>query len=138
MEIKKFKAGQAVILEGENGKELFLVSDGKLKCSKKDKETKQSIFIKYFEHGEVFGELALLYNTPRSATIECVNDSTCFSLDRGTFNHVVKNSAIKRRQRYNEFLSKIEILKNLSEYEREKLCDCLQIEHFKKGEFIIN
>jgi len=43
--------------------------------------------------GEAFGELALLYNAPRAATIKAVSDCVLFSLDRQTFNHVVKDAA---------------------------------------------
>lgn len=87
--------------------------------------------------GEVFGELALLYNAPRAANIDAVEESVCFSLDRDTFNHIVKNSAIERRKKYDGFLQKIEILSTLSPYEREKVCDCITTEDFKKGDYII-
>ena len=48
MKISKFKTGQIVITEGESGKDLFLVSDGKLMCTKKDPITQESIFVKHF------------------------------------------------------------------------------------------
>jgi cAMP-dependent protein kinase regulator len=43
--------------------------------------------------GEAFGELALLYNAPRAATITAESSCLLFALDRKTFNHVVKDSA---------------------------------------------
>jgi cAMP-dependent protein kinase regulator len=43
--------------------------------------------------GEGFGELSLLYNAPRAATIKAVEDSIVWRLDRDTFNHIVKESA---------------------------------------------
>lgn len=54
--------------------------------------------------GEVFGELALMYNAPRAASIDASEESVCFSLDRDTFNHIVKNAAIDRRKKYDGFL----------------------------------
>ena len=47
-----------------------------------------------YESGEVFGELALLYNAPRAANIFAEEDSILFALDRDTFNNIVKNSTI--------------------------------------------
>ena len=43
--------------------------------------------------GEGFGELALLYNAPRAATIAATEDSIVWRLDRDTFNHIVKDAA---------------------------------------------
>lgn len=42
----------------------------------------------------MFGELALLYNIPRSATITAKSQSTLWSLDRETFNSIVKDAAV--------------------------------------------
>ena len=51
-----------------------------------------------YQDGETFGELALLYNCPRQATIICDEDNTIlFSLDRETFNGLVRDAAIEKR-----------------------------------------
>ena len=71
-----------------------------------------------------------MYNTPRAANINAKEESVCFSLDRDTFNHIVKNSAIDKRQKYDGFLQKIEILSTLSSYERQKICDCIVTENY--------
>lgn len=55
--------------------------------------------------------MALLYNVPRAATIKAKTEAVCFSLDRETFNHIVKDSASKKREKYEEFLGKVELLK---------------------------
>jgi cAMP-dependent protein kinase regulator len=54
-----------------------------------------------------------------------IEKSTCFSLDRETFNAIVKNSAIQRREKFEKFLGNIELFKTLDEYERTKLSDVL-------------
>lgn len=45
----------------------------------------------------MFGELALLYNAPRAASIQAQTDSVLFALDRATFNGIVKEATIKKR-----------------------------------------
>ena len=97
----------------------------------------EDTFLKTYKPGEAFGELALLYNAPRAATIIANEESICFSLDRDTFNHIVKESTIKRRQRFEDFVSKIEILSELVPYERNKITDCLVSQKFSKGDKII-
>lgn len=57
--------------------------------------------------------MALLYNSPRAASIKAKTDSILFALDRSTFNHIVKDAASKKREYYEEFLNKIDILKGL-------------------------
>ena len=68
-----------------------------------------------YNPGESFGELALLYNVPRAATIIVKSDECeLFSLDRNTFNSIVKESIEKKRDKYDEFLERVEILKCMS------------------------
>ena len=54
--------------------------------------------------------MALLYNAPRAATITAKTDVILFALDRETFNHIVKDAASKKREYYEVFLAKVELL----------------------------
>jgi len=137
MKIVHFVNGDTVIKQGDDGDELFIVGSGKLKCFKKFDGKDEETYLKTYEAGEVFGELALLYNVPRAASIYADEESELYSLDRDTFNHIVKRATIERRQKYEDFLQKIEILKDLDNYERQKICDCLETEEFHNGDYII-
>jgi len=53
------------------------------------------IKIQTYIPGESFGELALLYNAPRAASIKAKTEAVLFALDRATFNNIVKDAAIK-------------------------------------------
>lgn len=85
------------------------MSKGKLTCTRKNAEGEEK-FLKEYVPGEVFGELALLYNAPRAASIKALEKSELYSLSREVFNHIVKESAIKNRQTYETFLEKVELL----------------------------
>lgn len=45
-------------------------------------------------HGVGFGELALLYNDKRSATIEAAEDCECYTLDGQIFKAIIVSSSI--------------------------------------------
>ena len=137
-EEKNYKAGENVITQGEEGDVLYLVDSGELDCEKVFKTGNPPTYLKTYKPGESFGELALLYNAPRAATIRAKTDSTCWALDRECFNNIVKDAAIKRREKYENTLKKVEILKSIDPYELGQICDALKTKNFSKGEAIIN
>ena len=136
-EEKKYSAGQNVITQGEEGDVLYLVDSGELDCEKVFKSGDPPTYLKTYKQGESFGELALLYNAPRAATIRAKTDATCWALDRECFNNIVKDAAIKKREKYENTLKKVEILKSIDPYELGQICDALKTQTFEKGETII-
>lgn len=137
MEERFFKSGENVITQGEDGDVLYVVDSGKLDCFKRMTKDGPNQYLKTYLPGESFGELALLYNAPRAASIVAKEDAVCFSLDRECFNGIVKDAAIKKRERYIDFLGRVEILDSLDSYEKTKICDCLQPSTYQPGEYII-
>lgn len=95
MDERKVVAKETIITEGEPGEVLYVVESGESTCSKIIDG--QSKVLKKFQPGDVFGELALLYNAPRAATIKADTDGSLWVLDRPTFNHVVKDASQKKR-----------------------------------------
>lgn len=98
------KAGEFVIKEGDQGDCMYVLDKGALDCTKVFSGNTEPTFLKEYQPGESFGELALLYNAPRAATIKGNTDYTVLRLDRDTFNHIVKDSAAKKREKYDNFL----------------------------------
>lgn len=137
MEEKRYKAGEVVIEQGQDGEDLFVVESGSLSCTKLFTGKTEPTFLKKYEPGDAFGELALLYNAPRAANIIADSECLLWSLDRGTFNHIVKDSSQKRRQKYEDFLTKVKIMETMEPYERSVLSDAFKEESFKAGELII-
>eukprot|EP00933_Yihiella_yeosuensis_P022940 TRINITY_DN17950_c3_g1_i1.p1 TRINITY_DN17950_c3_g1~~TRINITY_DN17950_c3_g1_i1.p1 ORF type:complete len:442 (+),score=140.30 TRINITY_DN17950_c3_g1_i1:114-1328(+) len=131
----QFPAGTKVITEGEDGDYLFVIESGTLNCVKTiDGEDK---VVKSVNAGDVFGELALLYNCPRAATVVAKDTCICWQLDRESFNHIVKDAAVQRRNRYDEFLKSVTLIASIDAYERSQIADALVPETFKKGDFIV-
>lgn len=93
--------------------------------------------VKIYGPGESFGELALMYNSPRAATVIATTQCVLWKLDRETFNNIVKVAAQNKRNQYKNFLKSVEILSALDDYELEQISDALKSANFNKDDFII-
>ena len=62
--------------------------------------------------GGSFGELALIYGTPRAATVKAssATDVKLWGIDRDSYRRILMGSTIRKRKMYEEFLSKVSIL----------------------------
>uniref|UniRef100_A0A7S3CUP1 Cyclic nucleotide-binding domain-containing protein n=1 Tax=Strombidium rassoulzadegani TaxID=1082188 RepID=A0A7S3CUP1_9SPIT len=116
---------------------MYVLEQGQLDCTKVFAGNTAPTFLKQYVPGEGFGELALLYNAPRAATITAKTDYVTWKLDRDTFNNIVKAAAAKKREKYDNFLQTVEILKTMDPYERSKLGDAVVEQRFTKGAYII-
>lgn len=133
----KCQPGTAIIKEGEKGDCMYVVEQGTFACTKVFKGQTAPTFLKEYHPGDGFGELALLYNAPRAATITAQTEGIVWRLDRDTFNHIVKDAAAKKREKYETFLESVKILKTMDPYERSQVADALQAETHTKDSFII-
>jgi len=134
---RKFKKEEIIIKQGDSGDDLYIVESGELDCFKTFNPDEERKYLKTYSKGEVFGDLALLYNAPRAATIVSKTDGVLWTLDRLTFNHIVKGAAVKKRELYEKFLKSVDIFSTINQYEISQICDALVIKRFKKGDVII-
>jgi cAMP-dependent protein kinase regulator len=135
MDTQNFKQGDMVITQGDDGNELYIVNDGQLECFKNIKG--EDKHLRMYSSGEVFGELSLLYNTPRAANIKAQQDCSLFSLDRETFNRIVKSASVERRERYEAFLKQVDLFSKMDSYDLSNIIDCMSEERFRDNEKII-
>ncbi|XP_029682400.1 protein kinase, cAMP-dependent, regulatory, type II, alpha, B isoform X3 [Takifugu rubripes] len=129
------KPQQHIIDQGDDGDNFYVIETGTFDIFMK-KDGANLCVGKYDNKGS-FGELALMYNTPRAATIVATQDGALWALDRATFHRlIVKNNAKKRRM-YEAFIESVALLKSLELSERMKIVDALAARGFKDGERII-
>lgn len=95
MEARTTAAGDVVIQQGDPGDNLYVVESGVydafVRIGTSGEEKKVSEFCK----GQSFGELALLYNSRRAATIRTREAGACYMLNRSVFQHLVKGYSTK-------------------------------------------
>jgi len=136
MEEFKVSAGDVVIEQGNDGDYFYVIGNGKFDVWKSENgEEPQKVF-NYDEAGS-FGELALMYNCPRAATVKATTDGTLFRVDRVTFRHLVVESTRHQRKLHEQFLKKVPLFGKLTEKERSQVADALVTMEFEDGETII-
>lgn len=90
------------------------------------------------QSGGSFGELALMYNAPRAATVQSAEAAcTLWALDRVTFRRILMDSTFQRRRMYESFLEEVPLLSTLTAYERSKIADALETQKFPTDTAII-
>lgn len=79
-----FKAGEYVIREGENSTDIFFVKEGSLKIIKKSSNG-TPVAVTTINVGEMVGEMGVLFNRTRSASVVSVTDSILISIPKEKF-----------------------------------------------------
>lgn len=87
--------------------------------------------------GGSFGELALMYNAPRAATVVATSPATMWALDRVTFRSILMEHTSRKRKMYEHFLSSVEILGSLTVQERSRIADALEEKVYEEGENVV-
>jgi cAMP-dependent protein kinase regulator len=131
------KRGEALISQGDSLADcMYVVGSGDLQCFVNTPAGEK--LVKTVHPGEVVGELALLYNCPRAATVRANDgDVELWELDRDTFNAIVKDSAARTRERSIALLEKVSLMSVLDAADRSKIADSLFPETYQEGEYII-
>ncbi|KAG1519332.1 hypothetical protein G6F52_008723 [Rhizopus delemar] len=131
MAIKKVAKGVRVIEQGGVGDYFYVVESGQLDCLIDGKKVTS-----YGPMGS-FGELALMYNAPRAASIIATTDCVLYALDRMTFRSILMENTNQKRSMYERFLSEVPIFKSLEIYERHKIADALESVVYENKDVVI-
>lgn len=133
-----------VITQGDAGDYFYIVEDGSFDIYIHPSGTVQpgpdgmGNKVSSIGSGGSFGELALMYNAPRAATVVSASPkSTLWGLDRITFRRILMDSAFQRRRMYEAFLEEVPLLASLKKYERAKIADALDTIKHPPGSTII-
>jgi len=102
----KHEAGAEVIKEGDPGDNFYVVAEGKLEAFMAASGDEA---ISEYGPKEAFGELALLYNSPRAATVKCVSASVVYGLERLAFRKLVMSHNSLAKKGVEELLEKVPI-----------------------------
>lgn len=127
-----FEKGDDIIKQGDDGKQFYIVSSGTCSVTVDGKLLGHKI-----TKGTAFGDLALFYEAPRSATITATESCEVYSLDQSTFRHHLQ----KRTKDYVEsnikFLNSVPAFEGVGESQIIRLANAMNSATFKKGAYIV-
>lgn len=89
--VRTFPRNTVIISEGDNSDSMYVVLAGKVKVYLSDDEGKE-IIINILKEGDYFGELALLDESPRSASVMTLEDCRFAVLSKRAFDECLKSN----------------------------------------------
>ncbi|XP_072037723.1 cGMP-dependent protein kinase 1-like isoform X4 [Amphiura filiformis] len=128
---KHFDQGQIIIREGDAGAEFYVAAEGELEVSKAGK------VLGKMGSGKVFGELAILYNCTRTATVTAASKTDLWAIDRKVFQMIMMKTSMQRHEEHLKFLKSVHLLRDLNRSNLFKLAESLEVEFYPEGEHIV-
>ncbi|XP_067022888.1 cyclic nucleotide-binding domain-containing protein 2-like [Acropora muricata] len=137
----KFERGRVVIKQGHDANSFYFILSGSVIVERmeEDKSTgeQHKQLMGEMEEGDAFGELALLQNTRRTATIICKQDSEFLRVDKPDFDEVLRNSHQIEWERKVSMLSSQPTLQDWTEPEIGAIVQHTKVREFPPNSMIV-
>ncbi len=86
IKVVKFPSGAFIIKEGDQGDEMFILNEGRVRVEKKTLQNENYTVVELADNMHVFfGELALMDDDVRSASVLAITDCECFKIKKEDF-----------------------------------------------------
>jgi putative ABC transport system ATP-binding protein len=86
MDLRKYSAGEEIIRQGDTGQDFFVIGKGEVDIEIDGK------WVNTLGKGAFFGEVSLIKQQPRNATVRAKTDVACFILTKEEFQSVIDSS----------------------------------------------
>ncbi|KUF74014.1 serine/threonine-protein kinase [Phytophthora nicotianae] len=141
----KFSDGEVIVAQGTRGSRFYMIAKGEAVVTKTVTTSSHSItgstpssagqtqerMITHLRAGHYFGELALIYDDPRTATVRAVGDVELLYLTQEDFQHI-------GQVHLSLMLQQVPLLARLSARDQDIVLKCLRPANFSDGEYIVH
>ena len=131
MKLYAVNANEVVFEQNTKGNAFFVVASGRLEV------VINGNTVNVIKQGDSFGELALIHDTPRSATVRTLMNTTLWLLDRRTFRSFLEELNALNYKENKSFIESVPLFQILSESQKESLVTCLTSLKFEAGQKIV-
>lgn len=84
------RAGEVIVRQGAPADKFFIISDGEVEVVREDDGAERSVAT--LRSGQFFGEMAVLRDEPRTATVRALTDASLLAMPADTFRGIVAQS----------------------------------------------
>lgn len=89
IDVVNLAGGAALFTEGQTGDSMFLILEGQMRVITRKRDNEESLLLRMLEAGDSFGEIALLSQIPRSATVEATKPSVLIRISAPALNQLL-------------------------------------------------
>ncbi|KAF2904896.1 hypothetical protein ILUMI_01278 [Ignelater luminosus] len=129
---RDIRVGEVIIREGTVGTEMYISASGTYDITIKD------TFINKFNDNRVFGELAILYDAKRQATIKALSSGKVWVLEQNVYQQLMLRSELEHHDQLLNFLRNVPKLNTVSDQALGRVTDLLKKEFFETGSIIVH
>ena len=90
LQTMQIAAGDVIVRQGAPADKFFIIVDGEVEVERDDDGTTRKLAT--LTNGQFFGEMAILRDLPRMATVRAVKPTTLFAMERDAFRGLVAQS----------------------------------------------
>ncbi|KAL0967828.1 hypothetical protein UPYG_G00257730 [Umbra pygmaea] len=123
--------GNDIIKEGTEGDSMYIVAAGELLVSQAGQN------LRTLTCGDIFGELAILYNCKRTATVKAKTIVHLWCMERTTYRTIMTNKSKKKREQLMGFLKTSQTLKALTSSQLSKIIDSMEEVKYQNNDVIV-
>ena len=132
---------EILIKQGDPGEYFYIIESGEMDVHMDSGGFKIKVG-RTLSTGDYFGELALMYNTPRAATVVCTVPGILWRMSRQTYRTIVTQHSKNTAKEFISLISNVQILgKRLGDVfsvnELNKVVSSLEVEAFEDGACIV-
>ncbi|CAK9300668.1 unnamed protein product [Gordionus sp. m RMFG-2023] len=126
-----YSKNNIIINEGDVGRLVYVLEKGTLHV------TKENNHLITLNPPTIFGELAVLYDCQRTATVFAMTDCNLWVIDQYSFKSIMVRTAMIRQEEYMRFLRSVPTFSTLSQDTISRIAYVIEETHYDQGTYII-
>ena len=123
--------GDTLIQQGDVGDYFYVIREGKVRFEV------NRVTVGHAATGKSFGELSLLYTSPRAASVIAETDTVLYRVDQKTFRYLMQSQTLQTENDKKELLQRVPFLKSLDPTDINKLIHTMIPRVFEPGEYLV-